>query len=396
VCRRVFDAEPILRPWFERLAADVPGLALFDAHTHVGANDPDGFRQTMDELLAALAPVSARALVFPMHEPDGYREANDAVLERVAASGDVLRALCRVQPRDEGAVAEARRCLDAGASGIKLHPRAEQFTLAEPSVRELVAAAHEHRGTVLIHAGRGIPALGQDTVRLAGEFPDARLVLAHCAISDLAWLWRELPSHPNLFIDTAWWNPADIIAMFALCPPANIVWASDSPYGLPLIAATQAMRCAFQAGLSPEQVRGVMGGQAERMLDGEEPLDLGPPPGPPPRALDPLLDRVVSHLTTTMGRVFARVDFGEPLALARLACAVGEDSPVAPTCGAVLELLDAFDENIAPPEDGRPIPTAGRLLAFSLIVARTPDVPLPDLPGAPAPTRAEAESHEPS
>ncbi len=395
MCRRVFDANALLRPWFDRLAADVPRLALFDAHTHVGANDPDGFRQTMDELLAALAPAGARALVFPMHEPDGYREANDHVLEGVAASGGRLRALCRVQPRDSGAVAEARRCLDAGASGIKLHPRAEQFTLSEPSVRDLVAAAHERRGTVLIHAGRGIPALGQDTVHLAEEFPDARLILAHCAISDLAWLWHELPRLPNVFIDTAWWNPADIIATLSLCPPANVVWASDSPYGLPLLAATQTMRCAVQAGLSPEQIRGVMGGQVERMLDGEDPLDLGPPPGPTRRALDPLLDRVASHLTATMGRAFARVDFSEPLALSRLACAVGDDSRVAPFCSAVLDILDDFDEHLAPPEEGRPIPAAGRLLVFALVVARTPDVPLPDLPGAPHATRADAEAHEP-
>src|SRR5215210_9415159 len=280
VCRRVFDPGAVLRRWFERAAEDVPGLAPFDAHTHVGANDPDGFKQTPDQLLAALAPISARALVFPMHEPNGYPEANDAVLERVRGSRGVLRALCRVQPKDPGAVAEARRCLDAGASGIKLHPRAEQFTLSEPSVRELVAAAHERRGTVLIHAGRGIPALGQDTVHLAEEFPDARLILAHCAISDLSWLWRELPRHPNVFIDTAWWSPADIIAMFSLCPPSNLLWASDSPYGLPILSATQTMRCALQAGLSPEQLRAVMGLQAERMLDGDEPLDFGTPPGP--------------------------------------------------------------------------------------------------------------------
>ena len=102
MCRRVFDANVLLRPWFDRLAEDVPGLALFDAHTHVGANDPDGFRQTIDELLAVLAPVESRALVFPMHEPDGYREANDMVLDRVAATNGTLRALCRVQPKDPG------------------------------------------------------------------------------------------------------------------------------------------------------------------------------------------------------------------------------------------------------------------------------------------------------
>jgi len=395
VCRAVFDADPVLRPWFERVLEDVPGVSLFDAHTHVGQNDPDGFKQTPEELLEVLASVDSRALVFPMHEPDGYSGPNDAVMAAVAEHGDRLRALCRVQPKDPGAVEEARRCLDAGAGGIKLHPRAEQFTLSEPSVRELVAAAHEQKATVLIHAGRGIPALGQDTVRLSGEFPDARLILAHCAISDLAWLWRELPDHPNLFIDTSWWAPADVLAMFALCPPGNLLWASDSPYGVPIIGATQTMRMALQAGLTPDQIRGVMGEQARRVLDREDPLDLGPPPGAPQRALDPLLERVVAHLTTVMGRAFVRADFAEPLALARLACAVGDDAPQAEVCAAVLDLLDTFDANMGPPVDGRPIPPAARLMVFALIVARTPDVPVPALPGAPHATRADAEAHEP-
>ena len=38
--------------------------ALFDAHTHIGDSDPDGARQTPEQLLAALEPVAARAVVF--------------------------------------------------------------------------------------------------------------------------------------------------------------------------------------------------------------------------------------------------------------------------------------------------------------------------------------------
>src|SRR4051794_41140957 len=192
----MLDVDAIMRPWWDRLRADHPEVDLFDAHTHVGADDPDGVKQSPQELLAALERASARAVVFPMHEPDGYARANERVLEAAAASGGKLFAYCRVDPRAD-AVGEARRCLDAGARGIKLHPRAEQFTLSEPAVRELVALAHERRAPVLIHAGRGIPALGRDTVRLSGEFPDARLILAHAAISDLAWLWRVLPEHPS-------------------------------------------------------------------------------------------------------------------------------------------------------------------------------------------------------
>jgi len=386
----VLDIDGTLRPWFDRLAADAPGLELFDAHTHLGSNDPDGFRQAPEQLLEALESIGARALVFPMHEPRGYPLANDMVLDAAAASGGRLQALCRVDPRD-GAVAEARRCLDAGARGIKLHPRAEQFDLSHPAIRDLVALAHERRAPVLIHAGRGIPALGQDTVRLSGEFPDARLILAHCAISDLAWLWRVLPEHPNLFVDTAWWSPSDILALLALAPPGNVMWASDSPYGRPLAAATQSLRCAVQAGLSAEQIRGVMGGQVARLLAGEEPADLGPPPGQPQQPYDLLLERVVTHLTQTMGRLFVRAEYDEPLALARLACAVGEEGPHAQVCSRVLELLDLFQEHLAPPPDGRPIPPAARLIVFALIVARTPDAPLPAGAGATPPTRDHAE-----
>src|SRR3954462_10931592 len=392
----MFDADAILKPWFDRLRDDLPGVSLFDANTHVGQNDPDGFKQTPEELLEALAAIDSKALVFPMHEADGYPAANDFVMRAVAETNGTLRALCRVQPKDPGCVDEARRCLEAGVSGIKLHPRAEQFTLSETSVRELVAAAHEHEATVLIHAGRVIPALGQDTVRLSGEFPEARMILAHCAISDLSWLWRELPDHPNLYIDTAWWAPADVLAIFALCPPSNIVWASDSPYGLPIIGATQTMRLALQAGVTPDQLRAVMGEQMEHVLAGQPRLELGPAPGAPQKALDPLLERVATPPTTVRGRAFVRADFSEPLALARLACAVGDDAPQAPVCAAVLDLLDLFDEHIAPPEEGRPIPQAARLLVFALIVARTPDVPIPELPDAPHPTRAEAELHEPN
>src|SRR4051812_29938664 len=241
-----------------------------------------------------------------MHEPTGYREANDVVVAAAEAHPDRLVAFCRVNPHD-GAVEEARRALDLGARGIKLHPRAEQFGMATPAVRDLVALAHERRVPILIHAGRGIPALGQVTVELAGKFSDASLILAHAGISDLAWLWRVLPDHPNVLIDTAWWHPSDMIAVFTLCPPANVVWASDSPYGLPLAAAIMSFRCALQAGLTAEQIHGIAGAQVERALAGREPLDLGEPPREP-RALDPLLERVVTHLTSAMGRAFGRTD----------------------------------------------------------------------------------------
>lgn len=361
------------RRWLAALRRQAGPFQLFDAHTHFGRNDPDGYRQEPSELLAALAAADARAVTFPMHEPGGYRAANDEALAAAAESDGRLVPFCRVDPHD-GALAEASRCLDAGARGIKLHPRAERFAMHEPAVADLVALADERRVPVLIHAGRGIPALGSDTVELAERYRDARLILAHAAVSDIAWLWRLMPDHPNLFVDTSWWNPADFVLLFGFVPPGQILWASDSPYGQPIFSAATQLRFALAAGLGPEAVAGIAGGQIERLLTGEEPADLGPPPGPGD-PLDPALERVVSHLTTAMGRAMADGEMTESVALARLALDFEGDHAAA--CEAISQLLDLADEHAGPPPPGRRFPRSVQFVIAALTVARTPDVALP-------------------
>lgn len=363
-----------LQPSWEAMREALGLAEPFDVHTHIGANDPDGYRQTTVELLDALDPLGARAVVFPMHEPDGYGPANDAVLEAAGSAPGRLVPFCRVDPRAD-AVAEATRCLDAGARGIKLHPRAEGFTLAEPAVEELVALAHERRLPILIHAGRGIPALGEHALQLTARHPEARLILAHAAVSDLAWLWRELPSHPNLFVDTAWWSPGDMIALFTLVPSGQILWGSDSPYGRPLSSIVLHLRFALQAGIGPEALKSIAGGQLERLLEGVEPQVIGPPPGEP-APLDPGLERIVSHLVAAMGAAIALADRAEPVALARLACDPGDERHAA-QIDRIIELLDLAEELSAEePEDAR-FPASVQLLMAAMTVARTPAVPCP-------------------
>ena len=186
-----------------------------------------------------------------------------------------------------------------------------------------------------------------------------RLILAHAGISDLAWIWRETPDHPNLFFDTSWWSPSDVQALFALVAPGQILMASDAPYGSPTWATVMSARNALQVGLDAEQTRGVLGGQALRLVNGEEPLDLGPAPGVDELSRDPLLDRVYSSLMSALGQMFQGVEPAETLALVRLACDVGEDAPQAPVCRWVLELLDQR-ERYSPEGDGRPAQVRAR------------------------------------
>ena len=370
----------LVTQWLDPLLAELPGLSFFDAHTHIGSNDPDGARCTAEELLALLATVDARAVVFPMREPDGYPEANDRVVSEAAVSEGQLVPFCRLDPHEDP-VGEASRCVERGARGIKLHPREEAFALDAAPVRQIFAFAHERSLPVLIHAGRGIPALGRHSLDLAAEFPDSRVILAHAVVSDVSWIWGHLADHPNVFIDTSWWNPVDLVTLFAYVPPGRILFASDAPYGMPVMNAILTLRCALQVGLSAEQVTTVMGDQLDRLLAGEEPIDTGPAPGPPDIATDLILDRVFAYLIVGLGRLIVGAPADEMVALARLGCTVDDHAPQAPVCRAMAALID-LGEQMASASTDLTTPSPQRLAALGPLLlaatlAATPRVPVP-------------------
>jgi predicted TIM-barrel fold metal-dependent hydrolase len=349
----------------------------FDAHTHIGQNDPDGRTATAEEIIGGLDQAGhQRALVFAMHEPDGYGPANDEVLRAAAASEGRLVPLARVSPHHEDAVAEAKRCLDAGARGFKLHPRSDEFALPHPAVEEVVALAHERRMPVLFHAGRGIPHLGEAVVDLARRYPGARLILAHAGISDLGWIAGDAAELPNLLFDTAWWLVADHLQLHATIPPGRILYASDMPYGPGLSTSFIFLRVARAVGTAPEAMRAIAGAQLARIMAGDDPVDLGPAPGAHavgPRVIE--AERVVSYCAAAVQIAFRGLDPTEPLALARLACRTGRDDEVGALLHYVDRLLEIAQENLAAePETPRAISPA-TLLAIT--IAGTPGAGVP-------------------
>jgi predicted TIM-barrel fold metal-dependent hydrolase len=373
----VLDVAPLVLRWCA-LARERLGFEIFDVHTHVGDHDPDTMRCTPQQLLDSLVAADARAAVFPLHEPHGYRAANEAVLAAAAASDGRLVPFARLDPHDEPS-AEARRSLGAGARGLKLHPRAERFTLDHPALEDVWELAHDARLPVVVHAGRGIPALGAHAVELCTRFPGMRLILAHAGISDLSWIGRPARELPNLYFDTSWWAPSDLLTLFATVPPGQILFGSDAPYGRVPSAAVQVPRLARQAGLSPEQVGLVMGGQLTRLLAGEEPADAGPPHGATTVNVDVLLDRAATFLTGAFAQLVRGHDGGEMLSLARLACEIPADAPQGNHTRAILELIDLYERAPDAPGPSRALPGSLYLLVLALNVARTPDVPVPDV-----------------
>ncbi|QEC49094.1 amidohydrolase family protein [Baekduia soli] len=226
-----------------------------------------------------------------------------------------------MDPNAPDALKEARRGLESGARGFKLHPRSDAFGLPHPVVEQVVGMAGRERLPVLFHAGRGIPDLGESVVEMARAHPDARIILAHAGISDLGLLAPRIAELPNVLFDTSWWMVSDLLTLYAAVPPGQILYASDMPYGGPRYASMALLRCARAVGLTPEQTAPMAGAQLARVVGGEDLLDLGPAPGPGALGARVLaFERVIAYLTGAVQLTFRGGEPREVYALARLAC----------------------------------------------------------------------------
>src|SRR2546423_11210685 len=88
--------------------------------------------------------------------PPAFRAANDRTLAYEKRSGGTLIPFVRLDLA-EHPIEEAIRCLDLGARGIKLHPRAQRFLLNDERLAPIFALAAERRVPILIPRGRGRP-----------------------------------------------------------------------------------------------------------------------------------------------------------------------------------------------------------------------------------------------
>ena len=380
-----------MRPWWDRLLRRARRhRALRRAHPRRGRTIPTASSRRPRSCWRCSRARRRARVVFPMHEPAGYPPANDRVLEAAADSDGRLVAYCRVDPRD-GAVAEARRCLDAGARGIKLHPRAERVHALRArrpragGARARAPRAGPHpRGPRDPGAGaRHRPALRRVPRRAADPRPrrdlGPRVALARAA-------------RPP--------EPADrhrVVGPGGHDGPVHARPAGQHPVGerLAVRAAADvggdAAALAVQAGLGADAIRTIAGAQMERLLDGGDPIDAGPAPGP--AAADRPAARARRRARRAGGRAHVRRRPTRPSRSRSRSsrAAWGRTASTRRSSRRCSTCWRATRRNIADVPGGPRIPPAARLLLVAMTVARTPDVPLPDLPDAPPPTREEAE-----
>ncbi len=324
----------------------IGALRPFDTHAHTGA-DIDGSARSCEKHVAALEAVDGRSVIFPFCVADGYEAENRRVVEECDRFPERLIPFARMDPRVASSP-DAAEALAAGARGFKLHPRAEDFKLDDPGVGAICSVAAEARVPVLIHAGAGVGSFDETITDLAARHRECPLILAHAGVSDLAWLWREVPHHPNLFFDTSWWNPSDLIALFSLVPPGRILFGSDEPYMDFGTVLAITLRCARFAGLPVDAIELVAGAQLERLLAGEPALDAGPAPGAPTAWPSPTESRLATLLAAAGGCMLGGGDPTRLFELARAAIGVEGSALPAGSEAPIAELIEEASSGSAP------------------------------------------------
>ncbi len=301
-----------------------PDAEIFDAHVHLG-HDIDGFTGVYEDLERINDRYGiSRCFIFCMDELDrhpAFRAANDRTLAFAERSGGRLIPFVRLDLAEEP-VDEATRCLDLGARGIKLHPRAQRFLLNDERLAPVFALAAERRVPILIHGGRGLPPIADNLRRLVDRYSEAQLIIAHAGIADLAALAESFAGRAGVFFDTSVWSPIDLLSLYHLVSPEQVVYASDYPYGQQPSSLLIGIRTARLAQFDDAQVRGMLAGNANRIADGEPPLEPTSPRGSQTFAQPLAFARIHQYLSMATPLLWTRQqDTIGVLGLALNACA---------------------------------------------------------------------------
>jgi predicted TIM-barrel fold metal-dependent hydrolase len=237
---------------------------------------------TAEEIIAVLETENAlfdRAVVFGFAFRDNglCRYVNDYVIEKVRRYPKRLTGFCVVSPRGE-AVKEIERCYSQGLAGVgELFPQEQGFDPAnEEETAEITRVCSELDIPLLLHAnepvGHFYPGKTDVTLKQLETFvtnnPSLKIILAHWGGGLIFYeTMREIrEKFKNVYYDTAAApflydeRIYSIAKTMGLCE--KILFGSD----FPLLQHSRYIAAIEQSGLSDEEKRLVLGGNAKKLL----------------------------------------------------------------------------------------------------------------------------------
>jgi hypothetical protein len=151
-----------------------------------------------------------------------------------------------------------------------------------------------------------LPPIADALARLLDRHCPPALIVAHAGIVDLAAMARNFAGRPGVFFDTSVWSPLDLLDLYRLVPPEQVVYASDYPYGRQPNALLMAVRTARASGLDERRLAAVLHDTAAGIADGREPVAPTTPSGPAQLSHPVTFLRIHQYLTMASAMLWLR------------------------------------------------------------------------------------------
>lgn len=258
--------------WPDKVAA--AAIAVLEQAGHNWHAQYDG---TLDGLLAEMDRSGIDfSVVQPVAtKPRQVESINDWV---IAVTNPRLIMFGAMHPDFEKAAEEIARLAAHGVRGVKLHPEHQSFEPNDPRMDALYEAAIEHGLIVFFHAGRdeihpGAHSTPGSFATLMRRFPEMRLVLAHMGSYKLWDQVAEQIAGCDAWFDTAYCPrnlpDDDFVELARKHGVEKVMFGTDGPWTNPEVEIAHLSSLGFTA----EELDGILGGNAARMLSG---VDLLP------------------------------------------------------------------------------------------------------------------------
>ncbi|MBI3115969.1 MAG: amidohydrolase [Thaumarchaeota archaeon] len=201
---------------------------------------PDKHFDSMDGVDKVVV-VAFRSRVLRVNVPNEY------VSEYASKHPEKVIPFCCVDPNDEDAPMELKRCVKAmGMKGLKLGPIYQHFDPTSERAGRVFEVAQDLEIPVLIHQGttfvRDAPLEFANPIlldKVARDYPDLRMIVAH-----LGHPWEDetvalIRKQPNVFSDVSGltYRPARLYLKLLSCLEYGVmkklVFGSDFPFGVP-------------------------------------------------------------------------------------------------------------------------------------------------------------------
>ena len=263
------SARSLVESFDELVRAELPPDAeIFDAHVHLGTRHRRDARRPRRAARGSSRRTASRARSCSAStSPTGIRASappNDRTLASRSASEGRLVPFVRLD-LTESPIEEAVRCLDRGAGGIKLHPRAQKFLLDDERLAPVFELAAERRVPILIHGGRGLPPIADalarlmDALRAAADHRARRHRRPRRARAPLLRAGRASSSTPPSGARST------CSTSTGSSRPSRCSTPPTTPTGTQPGSLLASLRTARMAGLDDEQLRAMLGGSARRI-----------------------------------------------------------------------------------------------------------------------------------